>query len=297
MNKRKTKGFTLIELMVGAALFVMVSILAFNFLKDSMTASEENRIMMDLQKQAKTAMDALQNELTNSAYLPSLGQSDVNVPASVLYPTWSTQAVANRFVFVELRDDVAGTNTPDASNPRNYIYVEYGVMDANDKKILYRFRYCDGQVPGTSDSTCANVTSSTTPYYNNAFLGLSTLGSTWTFNMGSLPTQVTIYNNYNNVPNRFTVLVEMSNYADDTLDDTLQLTVSHPSPLSSADSVTQSKLVQKLNLSSATDYDPRFLAIKLTLKKKFSRKVLGGSKIAEKQFELNTQVRVSNPYI
>lgn len=82
MKKHLLKGFTLVELLIGIGLFAILSTAAYSMLTGSMNASLVGKVQADVNSKAKTAVEAIANDLRTS-YTPVYSLYN----SSVIFPT------------------------------------------------------------------------------------------------------------------------------------------------------------------------------------------------------------------
>lgn len=99
---RKNCGFTLVEILVGIALFAILSVAAFSFMQSSMTATLSQKTQQQANDNAKAILTAVTTEMKSSYREPAAltmdnksGYPICNYKSSVIYPATAEASTAD----------------------------------------------------------------------------------------------------------------------------------------------------------------------------------------------------------
>lgn len=139
MMTRSTRGFTLIESVIAAGLFVLVGLLTFAVFKYGMAAHSRGLIGTDAQKSARELMGRLTGDLQSAMALQIPTETDRTPRTSaVLIPTVNIYSVDNDIAFTAPSSQNVTTLTP--SLDTSYVLVRYA-RPASQKNKVYRRSY------------------------------------------------------------------------------------------------------------------------------------------------------------
>lgn len=99
---RKNCGFTLVEILIGIALFAILSVAAFSFMQSSMTATLRQKTQQQANDNAKAILTAVTTEMKSSYREPAAltmnnksGDPICNYKSSVIYPATAEASTAD----------------------------------------------------------------------------------------------------------------------------------------------------------------------------------------------------------
>lgn len=139
MMPRQTRGFTLIESVIAAALFVLAGLFMFWLFKYGMAAHSRGLIGTDAQKSARELMGRLTNDLQSAMALQTPTEIDrIARTSAVLAPAINIYSVDNDFAFTAPASQNVTTLNP--SLETSYVLVRY-VRPTNQKNKVYRRSY------------------------------------------------------------------------------------------------------------------------------------------------------------
>lgn len=139
---RKSCGFTLVEILIGIALFAILSVAAFSFMQSSMTATLRQKTQQQANDNAKAILTAVTTEMKSSyrepAALTMTGKSGdpiCNYKSSVIYPATAEASTADGAI-ASKRELVAPSIDTDEGLDR---------AGANKNEVVFYTRTNDGK--------------------------------------------------------------------------------------------------------------------------------------------------------
>lgn len=98
-SHKKSKGLTLIEILIASFLLVVVGLITWALLKSAIEASAQGNLLIQVQENGRIAMNAVQGELRQATKPPRAGY--VQYVSSILYPAPSLYSDTDRLIFFE----------------------------------------------------------------------------------------------------------------------------------------------------------------------------------------------------
>lgn len=139
---RKNCGFTLVEILIGIALFAILSVAAFSFMQSSMTATLRQKTQQQANDNAKAILTAVTTEMKSSYREPAAltmynksGDPICNYKSSVIYPATAEASTADGAI-ASKRDLVAPSIDTDEGLNR---------AAANKNEVVFYTRTNDGR--------------------------------------------------------------------------------------------------------------------------------------------------------
>lgn len=144
MKARPARGFTLIESVIAAGLFVLVGLLTFAVFKYGMAAHSRGLIGTDAQKSARELMGRLTSDMQSAMALQTPTETDRTPRTSaVLTPSINVYSVDNDIAFTAPASQNVTTLNPSLDS--GYVLVRYA-RPTGQKNKVYRRSYPYGLV-------------------------------------------------------------------------------------------------------------------------------------------------------